>query len=205
MIESDKREGKENKIETILPYSKELFTVPSNLYIIGTMNTADRSIALIDTALRRRFEFKEIIPDHTLLSDDLGGVNLQFLLRTMNSRIEYLFDRDHTIGHSYLMKAKSLADLCEVFAYKIIPLLQEYFYNDWEKIRLVLGDNRYRSKQQSGELKAFLVEKEGFNASELFGESGIEDLEDQVAYQINEELLNGNFTAEDFRKIYQSE
>ncbi|MGM0531458.1 MAG: hypothetical protein ACQER7_08910, partial [Bacteroidota bacterium] len=172
----------------------------------GTMNTADRSIALIDTALRRRFEFKEIMPDSTLLSEDLEGVNLQQLLDAINRRIEYLFDRDHTIGHSYLLKVASLADLCEVFARKIIPLLQEYFYNDWEKIRLVLGDNRMKQQDlDDGQIRPFLIRKEGFSASELFGQDLLDEWNGKEAYEMHPDLLNNNFSAADFRKIYQPE
>jgi len=200
LIEADKRKGKTNEMSTILPYSKKKFVVPSNLYIIGTMNTADRSIALIDTALRRRFEFKEIMPDISLLKDDLEGVNLQKLLNTMNARIEFLLDRDHVLGHSYFMKLSSLRDLCDVFAYKIIPLLQEYFYNDWEKIRLVLADNKANKNSQK-----FLVKKEGFEAERLFGNNhSFDDLDDKETYGVNPALINDTFEANDFIKIYES-
>jgi len=200
LIEADKRKGQTNEMSTTLPYSKNKFVVPSNLYIIGTMNTADRSIALIDTALRRRFEFKEIMPDISLLEENLEGVNLQKLLETMNARIEFLLDRDHVLGHSYFMKLSSLSDLCDVFAYKIIPLLQEYFYNDWEKIRLVLADNKANENSQK-----FLVKKEGFEAEKLFGNNhSFDDLDDKDTYGVNLALINGTFEPEDFMKIYES-
>lgn len=110
---------------------------------MGTMNTADRSIAPIDTALRRRFVFEEMAPKHDLLSESIEGVNLQKLLEAINTRIEYLYDRDHTIGHAYLIDVKNLDDLIFAFKNKIIPLLAEYFYEDCENIDLVLNKNKF--------------------------------------------------------------
>lgn len=136
LIEDDKRE----ELSVILPCSQEEFTVPRNVYIIGTMNTADRSIALMDTALRRRFNFIEMMPRPELLSNNVDGVNLQKLLATLNTRIENLYDRDHIIGHAYFIKCKTLSEVKEVFVNKIIPLLQEYFYDDAAQIQKVLGD-----------------------------------------------------------------
>ena len=142
LIEDDKRKGNKEEIEVILPYSNEKFSVPNNLYIVGTMNTADRSVEALDTALRRRFSFKEVAPDPRLLNElEYQDVNLFKLLTKINQRIEVLIDRDHKIGHSYFFDIRNLADLKIVFKDKIIPLLEEYFYGDFGKIGLVLGEN----------------------------------------------------------------
>ena len=160
LIETTKRTGKKECISTKLPYSKEEFTVPDNVYIIGTMNTADRSIALMDTALRRRFKFEEMLPDYHLLEDifveDKGTkVNIGAMLKVINERIEYLYDREHTIGHAvFLEKMENdkididINKLENIFKKNIIPLLQEYFYEDYEKIRIVLGDNAKDEDEQ---------------------------------------------------------
>jgi len=149
LIEEDKREGKPNALSVTLPYSKKRFGVPANLYIIGTMNTADRSVEALDTALRRRFSFREMMPRPELIGEvlrervDWKGINLKDILRTINDRIEVLLDRDHCIGHSYFLDLKDAEDfdraLKQVFTDKIIPLLQEYFYGDYVKIGMVLG------------------------------------------------------------------
>jgi len=144
LIEESKRIGNDEEIKVKLPYSKDEFGVPKNLYIIGTMNTADRSIALLDTALRRRFEFSEMMPDLEILEGiEVDGINVKKMLEIINKRIEYLYDRDHTIGHSYFLSLRdnpNLEELNKIFKNKIIPLLQEYFYDDWEKIMMVLGE-----------------------------------------------------------------
>ncbi len=137
-------EGSKRGTSVILPYSQTDFTVPKNLYILGTMNTADRSIAMLDTALRRRFDFIEMMPQPSLLGD-CDGVDLCQLLTALNERIEYYYDREHAIGHAYFMNSggciRSLNELREVFSTKIIPLLQEYFFDDYERIKLVLNDD----------------------------------------------------------------
>lgn len=159
LIEPDKREGMPNAVTVALPYSGELFSVPANVDIIGTMNTADRSLALLDTALRRRFDFEPLLPDTRDDGDaplaglrvSHGGavINVPKMLERINERIEALYDRDHCIGHAYLTGLDKVKDgperfkaLKEAFRNRIVPLLEEYFFEDWHKIRLVLGDNQ---------------------------------------------------------------
>lgn len=142
LLEEDKRKGNKEQTEVTLPYSADKFSVPNNVYIIGTMNTADRSVEALDTALRRRFSFTEMQANPEILLDsEYQDVDLKELLETINQRIEVLIDKDYQIGHSYFIGIQNLDDLKLVFKDKIIPLLEEYFYGDFGKIGLVLGGN----------------------------------------------------------------
>ena len=148
LIEDTKREGMEEHASAILPYSGEIFAVPQNVYILGTMNTADRSIALMDTALRRRFRFVEMLPEVQVLrdigADHVADLDVAHMLEVINERITFLYDREHTIGHAFftkLSKSPNIQTLAEIFRKSVIPLLQEYFYEDYQKIQFVLGDN----------------------------------------------------------------
>ena len=191
LIETDKRKGNTEQLSVILPYSKKPFMLPNNLYIIGTMNTADRSIALLDTALRRRFEFVEMMPNPDLLTEQPDGIDLKKILTIINERITFLLDRDHTIGNSYFLHVKSKADLAATFKNKIIPLLQEYFYTDWSKIRRVLGDH----KKWKTEDQMLVVEARKYNTADeksLFGDD-LEDYDDVVVYDLNPFLKKGDF------------
>lgn len=198
LIEDTKRIGASDRQSVKLPYSNEDFGVPDNVYIIGTMNTADRSIAALDTALRRRFDFEEMIPSSKLLEDiNVDGINIKEMLDKINKRIEVLYDREHQIGHAYFMELKekqTIEKLGSIFKYKIIPLLQEYFYEDYEKIRLVLGNNNEKPEDLQ------FIKKETLNNKELFGESDIVDDDDLVKYSINNNaFLNPNA----YKKIYE--
>lgn len=148
LIEESKRADQLEELSVTLPYSNEQFSVPNNLYIIGTINSSDRSLTSVDIALRRRFDFIEMMPEPNVLKDiqitDYKDINVKAILETMNKRIQVLLDRDHCIGHAYFISLKndaSLEKLMKIFEKKIIPLLQEYFFDDWGKINLVLNKN----------------------------------------------------------------
>jgi 5-methylcytosine-specific restriction protein B len=177
LIEDSKRADPTNTeaLEVVLPNSGDSFSVPSNLYLIGTMNTADRSLAMMDTALRRRFDFVEMMPKPHLFDGILvEGISLTKLLFTMNRRIEALYDREHTLGHAFFVpvmlafesgdEQRAFEELKSVFTNKVIPLLEEYFFDDWNKIRLVLGDN------QKPEYLQFVTQDE-VPYQELFGDN----------------------------------
>jgi len=195
LIEDDKREGQPNEIKATLPYSQKSFSVPANLYIIGTMNTADRSVEALDTALRRRFSFIELNPEPQQLSSPnyaCTGIDLSKLLTAINARVEKLLDKDYCIGHSYFMsikdKANPLSEIRTIFQNKIMPLLQEYFYGDWGKIMLVLGDG--------------FVEKKTSNISFLSTNKydNYEDFEEKPMYKFTNAE---NWTLNTFRAIYE--
>lgn len=204
LIEDSKRDGEEEEMSVTLPYSQEEFSVPKNVYILGTMNTADRSIALMDTALRRRFEFIEMMPDESLLdnvvvednkdNENNKEIDIQKMLEKMNQRIEVLYDREHTLGHAFFMPLKNkekatINQLASIFKNKIIPLLQEYFYEDYEKIMLVLGID-----PQNKDASKFISVKSNDN---LFKNSP--DIDLNPTYQINEKAFQ---TPDNYMTIY---
>lgn len=210
LIEVDKRAGMSNAMSLQLSYSGDHFSVPTNVDIIGAMNTADRSLALMDTALRRRFDFVEMMPDLSLLSGaKVKGIELESLLEKLNSRIEALYDREHTLGHAFFMPVKNALDTGDeeaafkqlkiVFQKKIIPLLQEYFFDDWNKIRLVLADN-----QKQDDSLQFVIEKTD-DLDTLFGNNhGLRRHDQQsTAYELeafDQEVWN---MPQAYRSIYQ--
>ena len=186
LIEPSKRINASEELRATLPYSGQNFGVPENVYIIGTMNTADRSIAIIDTALRRRFSFVEMQPESKLLQDVfVDGINVEKMLETLNKRISVLLDRNHTIGHSYLLPLETdptINNLAGIFENNIIPLLQEYFYDDFEKIQFVLGDN-----QKPDDSTRFIIKKN--DIYELFGNT---DFNFSEYYELNREAFKRN-------------
>ena len=161
LLEEDKRKGNPEHTEVKLPYSGKEFSVPNNVYIIGTMNTADRSVEALDTALRRRFSFVEMQPNPEILSE-VENVDLSKLLETINKRIEVLIDKDHQIGHSYFIGIQNIVDLQRTFKDKIIPLLEEYFYGDFGKIGLVLGGEFIKSVENEITFPKNFKYEEGF-------------------------------------------
>ncbi|WP_051583916.1 AAA family ATPase [Dokdonia sp. PRO95] len=216
LIEPSKRlfsgNEKEHPKEVTLPYSKKLFGVPKNLYILGTMNTADKSISLLDSALRRRFSFTEMLPNSTVVKDNISieGIEVEKLFETINSRIEFLIDKDHTIGHSYFLKIKenqTIEALSLIFKNEIIPLLTEYFYGDFEKIQLVLGENKdWKSKSDN---KFF--NKKTSQQKSLFGkDEAVEGYDEKIIFELNDDLLglkeDGTIKgkSEDLIKLFKS-
>ncbi len=194
LIEDSKRQGAEESLSIILPYSKKPFSVPKNLYIIGTMNSSDRSLTGLDIALRRRFTFIEMPPRPELLDNlEIDGVNVQDLLTVINQRIEILLDRDHCLGHANFMileQQPTLENLSNIFKQKVIPQLQEYFFDDWAKINLVLNGN--------GMLKPKPVE-----TSAIFPNVDSEELgyfEDKKIWELVPTSFN---SIESFKKIIQ--
>lgn len=182
-----------------LPYTGDDFTVPSNVYIIGTMNTADRSISLMDTALRRRFSFIEMLPNEALLSDvKIGNLDVSEMLKKINKRIECLFDREHTIGHSFFMELKdnpNISKLSDIFKKSVIPLLQEYFYEDYSKIMLVLGDNCKSSEDYQ------FIKKVSVNAKDIFRDNDSEIDLPEFTYEINNDAFSH---IESYIEIYKT-
>ena len=216
LIEPSKRlftENDEHPKKVTLPYSKKRFGVPKNLYILGTMNTADKSIALLDSALRRRFSFTEMLPNSGVVKNNISiaGIEVEKLFESINSRIEFLIDKDHTIGHSYFLKIKdnqTIEALASIFKNEIIPLLTEYFYGDFEKIQLVLGENKdWKSKSDS----KFFFNRKPSQQKALFGkEEAVEGYDEKIIFELNDDLLglkeNGNIKGktEDLVKLFKS-
>ena len=215
LIEPDKREGAENAVSVTLPYSGERFSVPANVDIIGTMNTADRSLALLDTALRRRFEFVPVMPD---ARDESGAplhdlrvtlgeqvIDIPRMLSAINQRVEALYDRDHCIGHAYFTPLAKVPDgderlvaLQQVFSTRILPLLEEYFFEDWQKIRLVLADN------QKLEPARFVIESSdhGDDLARLFGsDHGLDSYATKPSYVVQEAAFSN---PDAYMGIYQT-
>ena len=198
LLEPSKRLRETEELKIRLPYSGEEFGVPKNLYILGTMNTADRSIALLDIALRRRFNFIEMPPKYNLLKTincKEGEINLQDLLEAINTRIEFLLDKDHLIGHSYFINIETFEDLKEVFKNSIMPLLQEYFYDDFEKIKFILN----------GEETNFIIDKKEELNSNYISKDLLKNLpksfQNKTVYEINEKAFDED---ENYRNIYKN-
>ena len=197
LIEKTKRAGMREAASAILPYSGLEFSVPANVYILGTMNTADRSIALMDTALRRRFQFVEMMPEPQVLrdihADKVEDVDIAAILEKMNERITFLYDREHTIGHAFFTglvgKEATIENLQSIFEKSVIPLLQEYFYEDYQKIQLVLGDNAKSSPE------FMFIEDKKVVAKDIF-KGNVEDVIDlpEKSYSINKEAF-GNINS----------
>lgn len=191
LLEEDKRLDTENEVIVKLPYSKEEFSLPPNLHLIGTMNSSDKSVAPIDIALRRRFKFKEIMPDEEILNV-VDDIDLCKMLNKINSRIEYLYDRDYMIGHAYFITCTSQEDIINTINGKIIPLLQEYFYEDWKNIALVLGGIG------KSEADKYIVYREEINPKDLFDGTYIDEFTTSYKYNIK-----SNITEKELKSIYE--
>jgi len=203
LLEDNKRNGGAEPLSINLPYSKDektgnpkTLTVPSNLYVLATMNTVDKSIALIDVALRRRFDFIECMPKYQNELPELksiNGVDLSKLLETINKRITILKNEHYQIGHSYFLDVKSMSELQDVMIKKIIPLLQEYFYDDWKSICAILNQS-YKSPKNNGLLLNEVYDKKLFSSEfdELF------NYVDKNIFKINHD-----FSKEDIKKVYE--
>ncbi len=197
LIEESKRGGAKEEMSATLPYSGSKFSVPKNVYILGTMNTADRSISLMDTALRRRFDFIEMMPKPSIVNKTVAGVDIENMLKTINDRITVLYDREHTIGHAFFTGLESnstIDDLASIFKNKVIPLLQEYFYEDYSKIRLVLGDNGKANDQYQ-----FIHEIDN-STKNVFKGNYDPDLVENFSYEINNDALK---EPESYIQIYK--
>lgn len=211
LIESNKRLGAAEEMSATLPYSKQRFGVPNNLQIIGTMNTADRSITLLDSALRRRFHFEEILPNPKVLEGiEIDGIKIQELLKKLNKRIVYFLGKDQSIGHSYFLgldnSPNPKRDLLSIFWNSVIPLVEEYFYNDISKVRLVLGENNKNPEE------SFYTVDDESDVEQLFGniDEDVDLDEENSSYVKNEVLFELSISGEEteinpniFTKIYE--
>lgn len=192
LLEPDKREGRHEALMTILPYSRTFFAIPPNLYVLGTMNTADRSVDALDVALRRRFAFREVPPAPEVIANFankpvIQGIDLAKLLDTINRRIERLLDREHRIGHAYFLEVDSLDELKQIFAERIIPLLQEYFFNDYARIGLVLGKDFICKQPADIDFADFDHPYVGeFTERKLYTLANVADLEEEAFIRIYE-------------------
>ena len=203
LLEDTKREGEDEALSINLPYSKDKATgnpkkliVPSNLHIVATMNTVDKSIALIDVALRRRFEFIEMKPKYELLSSDIEGINLEKMLEAINERISILKNEHYQIGHSYFLEDKitNFSDLKNVMTKNIIPLLQEYFYDDWRSVCAVLNQSYDKPIHNKG---IFDIKK----ANEKMFASEFNEL---IEFNNKKIVTIRNFEHDDIKDIYQA-
>jgi len=188
LVEDSKRDGQPESLSTTLPYSRRSFSVPDNVYLLGTMNTADRSLASMDVALRRRFSFKPMGPQPELLANVLveGQIPVQELLSKINLRIEALLGPDYLLGHAWFMplkEDKSLGRLSEIFRRQVLPQLQEYFFDDWERIRWVLNDHR-----KVGRGEYCFIRPRGVDASDLFGPDV--QVSPRPLWEVNTEAFN---------------
>lgn len=205
LIEPDKRKGEPTELETTLPYSKKIFSVPNNLNIYGTMNSADKSIAAMDIALRRRFQFKpfpsnshilvDVLAQHGINANNIDGVDLACLFDTVNKRIELLLDANHMLGHAYFMNVRNVQDIANVITYKVVPLLEEYFFDDLQKIQLI-----FNSLNVDGELKKNAV----YCHSELSPDDLFPYIGEYNIEPVKHFFVNPTLTAESLVQIYQN-
>lgn len=203
LVEVDKREGETGALSVVLPYSKALFSVPSNINVYGTMNTADRSIDQIDIALRRRFKFKPMLPSASVIereldlcgidANNIGGVDLIRLFNALNARIEILLDSQHLLGHALFIGCKTIEDIANVIKNSVVPLLEEYFFDDVQKIQLIFND-----LDANGDLKATAIYKhEDLVADGYFPYAGDYMIDDKKHFYVSD-----NITKESLEQVY---
>lgn len=203
LIEPDKREGEAGALSVVLPYSKTVFSVPTNINVYGTMNTADRSIDQIDIALRRRFKFKPMLPDASVIEKELdlcgidahniGGIDLIRLFNALNARIEILLDSQHLLGHALFIGCKTIEDIANVIKNSVVPLLEEYFFDDVQKIQLIFND-----LDANGDLKATAIYKhEDLVADGYFPYAGDYMIDDKKHFYVSD-----NITKESLEQVY---